>query len=132
MTRREMIAVAGAGIAASVTSGPTKAATGVRFGVRTPLPNVGLHERAMLVKKIGFDGIELGNEWMEKPLDFLEKELDGVGLAVSAIVGSIKLLDPDPEKRAQAIETDRRRLETAKALKADCVIEVPTFGANKF
>lgn len=127
-----MLSVAGAGITASVATVPVKAAPQVRFGVRTPLPNIGLHERALLVKQIGFDGIELGNEWMEKPLDFLQKELDGTGLAVSAIVGSIGLLDPDAEKRAKAVETDRRRLETAKTLKADCVIEVPTFGANRF
>ena len=86
----------------------------------------------MLVKKIGFDGIELGNEWAEKPLDFLQKELDGTDVAVSAIVGSIQLLNVDAQKRAQAVETDRQRLQVAKALKADCLIEVPTFGPNRF
>jgi hypothetical protein len=104
----------------------------VRFGVRTPLPDVGLPERALLVKRIGFDGIELGDDWSAKPLEFLQKELEGTGVAVSAIVGSIGLLNTDPEKRAKAIETDRRRLELAKALEAECLIEVPTFGPNRF
>lgn len=104
----------------------------VRFGVRSPLPNVGLRDRALLVKRLGFDGIELGPEWLDKPLEVLKQELEGTGVAVSAIVGSIGLLDTDAEKRARAIETDRRRLEWAKALNADCLIEVPTFGPNHF
>src|SRR5580704_1923755 len=114
MTRREIFSMAGAMAAGSMTIRPAAAGTSaVRFGVRTPLPNIGLRDRALLVKRLGFDGIELGNEWMEKPLDFLQKELDGVDLAVSAIVGSIGLLDIDAEKRAKAVETDRRRLEAA-------------------
>jgi sugar phosphate isomerase/epimerase len=80
----------------------------------------------------GYDGIELGNEWMDTPVETLRKELDGWGLAVSAIVGSIELLNTDPEKRAKAVETDRRRLRMAKELRADCLIEVPTFGPNRF
>jgi len=133
MTRRELMHVPGAMAAGGAALGrATGAPQGVRFGVRGPLPDVSLRERALLVKKLGFDGIELGNEWMEKPLDFLRGELDGTGAAVSAIVGSIELLSTDVEKRAKAIETDRRRLEMAKALKADCVIEVPTFGPNRF
>lgn len=132
MTRRELFSVAGMAMVGSAALKSAGAAAGVRFGVRTPLPNVGLRERAQLVKRLGFDGIELGNEYMEKPVEFLQKELDGTDLAVSAIVGSIELLDIDAEKRANAIETDRKRLEMAKTLKADCVIEVPTFGPNKF
>jgi sugar phosphate isomerase/epimerase len=120
--------LAGAAIAA-----PAPAAAGqVRFGVRTPLPNVSLRERAKIVKDAGYDGIELGNEWMDTPVETLQGQLDGSGLEVSAIVGSIELLSPDPEKRRAAIDTDRRRLKMAQALKASCVIEVPTFGANRF
>jgi sugar phosphate isomerase/epimerase len=134
MTRRDLLRVAGVALATEVTPRPASAATGgVRFGVRSPLPtNTSLRERAMLVKQIGFDGIELGNEWAEKPLDVLQKELDGTGVAVSAIVGSIQLLNIDAEKRAQAIETDRQRLQVAKALNASCMIEVPVFGPNHF
>ena len=133
MTRRSLLQVAGAALATDIASRPAKAATGqVRFGVRGPLPNTTLREQAMLVKRVGFDGIELNNGWAEKPLEFLQKELDGVGVAVSATVGSIQLLNVDAQKRAQAIETDRQRLQLAKALKADCVIEVPTFGPNHF
>jgi sugar phosphate isomerase/epimerase len=105
---------------------------GVKFGVRGPLPKTGLRERASLVKEIGFDGIELGAEWLDRPVEAIQKDIEGTGAAVSAIVGSIGLLDTDPAKRAQAIEVDRRRLQMARELKADCLIEVPTFGANKF
>lgn len=125
-TRRSLLALAGAAIAAPA------AARSVRFGVRGPLPKASLRDRARIVKDAGYDGIELGNEWMDTPVETLQKELDGSGLEVSAIVGSIELLNTDPEKRAKAIDTDRRRLQMAKDLKADFVIEVPTFGPNRF
>jgi sugar phosphate isomerase/epimerase len=110
---------------------------GVRFGVRTPLPSeLTLRERALLVKRLGYDGIELGNEWSDKPVEFLQDQLAGIGIAVSAVVGSIKLLDTDPLVRAlvraQAVQVDRQRLELARILGASDVIEVPVFGPNKF
>lgn len=104
----------------------------VRFGVRGPLPKGSLRERALLLGKIGFDGIELGAEWLNQPVDAIQKELYGTGVAVSAIVGSIALLNTDPAKRAQGIELDRQRLQMAHDLGADCLIEVPTFGPNRF
>jgi sugar phosphate isomerase/epimerase len=104
----------------------------VRFGVRAPLPNSSLRERAQLVKSLGYDGIELGPEWLRQPVEAIQKELDGVNLPVSAIVGSLKLLDPDPVKRREAIELDRQRLRMAKELGADCLIEVPVFGPNQY
>ncbi len=133
MTRRNLILGCGAAVAASaLTRSASAAPRGVRFGVRTPLPNEGLRERAQLVKRLGYDGIELGPEWLKQPVEEIQKQIDGIDIAVSAIVGSIGLLNMDLEKRAEAIEMDRRRLEMAKALKADCLIEVPTFGANRY
>lgn len=105
---------------------------GVRFGVRSPFAKAGLRERAKLVKDLGYDGIELGPEWLDQPVDSLRQTLDGTGVAVSAIVGSLQLLNPDPKLRAEAIELDRSRLRMAKDLGADCVIEVPVFGPNRF
>ena len=132
MTRRNLLKTTSAllaqGLAPPAHAGPVN----VRFGVRSPLPNVSLRERALLVKRLGFDGIELGREWLDKPVEAIQQELDGTGAAVSAIVGSIQLLSLDAGERAKAIETDRRRLEMAKALKADCLIEVPVFGPNRF
>ncbi len=105
----------------------------VKFGVRTPFPSaLTLRERALLLKRLGFDGIELGDEWTVQPLEAIEQQLAGTGIAVSAVVGSIQLLNLDSEKRKQAIETDRQQLEKARKLGAAAVIEVPVFGANKF
>lgn len=133
MTRRRLLKTAGAMLAGSTgTHGARAAPRAVRFGVRSPLPNVSLRERALLVKRIGFDGIELGPEWLNQPTEAIQKELEGTGVAVSAIVGSIGLLNTDPQKRAQAVELDRRRLQMAKDLQANCLIEVPTFGPNRF
>jgi sugar phosphate isomerase/epimerase len=118
-------ALGAASLRASVSQTP-------RFGVRTPFPNVSLRERALLAKRLGYDGIELGPEWLDQPVDAIQKELDGTDIAVSAIVGSLQLLNTDPLKRTQAIELDRQRLRMAKELKAGFMIEVPVFGPNQF
>ncbi len=137
VTRREFLAGCGvavgtAALASAAGQAPAETA-GVRFGVRTPLPEkLTLRERAQLVKKLGYDGIELGPEWLNQPVDAIQEQLAGIGIAVSAIVGSIKLLDPDPLVRAQGVELDRNRLEMARALGANDIIEVPVFGPNKF
>jgi sugar phosphate isomerase/epimerase len=135
-SRREFLssgggALAGAALAAGVMP-PGSPAHRVRFGVRSPLPDVSLRERALLVKRLGYDGIELGQEWLDQPVESIEQQLEGIGIAVSAVVGSIKLLDTDPQVRAQAVETDRKRLQMAQTLGASAIIEVPTFGPNKF
>jgi len=134
--RREFLAACGAAVGAATLAGARPAvpdAGRVRFGVRTPLPReMTLRERAQLIKKLGYDGIELGGEWLDQPVEKIQEQLAGVGIAVSAITGSIKLIDIDPQARAQAVETDRKRLEMAKVLGASDVLEVPTFGPNRF
>ncbi len=104
----------------------------VRFGVRTPFPNLPLRERAKLLRRLGYDGIELGNEWTNQPAVEIQSQLEGIGIAVSALVGSIELLNPDPKKRQAGVDLDRRQLDKAKQLGAQCVIEVPVFGENRF
>jgi sugar phosphate isomerase/epimerase len=137
VSRREFLAgcsaaLGGAALAAGAGHAMPEAGK-VRFGVRTPLPNeLTLRERAQLVKRLGYDGIELGPEWLNQPVESIQEQLAGIGIAVSAIVGSIKLLDTDPQVRAQGVELDRQRLEMARALGANDIIEVPTFGPNKF
>lgn len=132
MTRRGLLMAGGAALAARSGAAPDRGTRGVRFGVRTPLPDVSLRERAMLVHRLGYDGIELGHEWLKQPAEAIQEQLAGTGVAVSAIVGSIELLNTDPQKRAEGVELDKLRLRMAKTLGADCVIEVPVFGPNKF
>jgi len=132
MTRRGLLMAGSAALAAGHMGAQDKP-KGVRFGVRTPFPKaLSLRERAQLVHKLGYDGIELGQEWLNQPVEAIQEQIGGTGVAVSAIVGSIQLLDPDPRKRAEAVEIDRRRLRMARTLGADCVIEVPTFGPTRF
>jgi sugar phosphate isomerase/epimerase len=104
----------------------------VRFGVRGPFREKTIRERAQLLQKLGYQGLELGPEFLDRSADSILKEIEGTGIVISAIVGSIKLLELDPAVRAQAVETDRQRLEMAKALGASGVIEVPVFGPNRF
>lgn len=132
ISRRALLMAGGAALAARPSPAQSGAPRAVRFGVRTPFPKVSLRERAMLVRRLGYDGIELGPEWLNQPVESIQEQLAGTGAAVSAIVGSIELLDTDPQKRAEAVELDRRRLRMAKELGADCVIEVPVFGPTRF
>jgi sugar phosphate isomerase/epimerase len=113
--------------AATKSAGP-----GVRFGVRGPFKGNNLRQRALLLQRLGYQGIELGREFLDRPVDSILSDLAGTGIVVSAIVGSIQLLDPDPKVRAKAIELDRQRLEMARALGAMGLIEVPTFGECRF
>lgn len=115
--------------------GVSRAATGVpevRLAVRGPFPERDLRARAELLSRLGYQGIELGSEYLDQTADQILEELRGTGVAVSAIVGSIKLLDPDPEARAAAVSLDQERLALARQLGATGVIEVPTFGPCRF
>jgi sugar phosphate isomerase/epimerase len=105
---------------------------GVRLAVRGPFPQRDLRARAELLSRLGYQGIELGPEYLDQTADQIRQHLRGTGVSVSAIVGSIKLLDPDPGTRASAIALDRERLELARQLGAMGVIEVPTFGPCRF
>jgi sugar phosphate isomerase/epimerase len=105
---------------------------GVRLAVRGPFPESELRARAELLSRLGYQGIELGPEYLDQSAEQILRQLSGTGISVSAIVGSIKLLEPDPQVRAAAIELDRERLELARQLGAMGVIEVPTFGPCRF
>ena len=133
MLARRTLLAAGAALTAAAAQPPGGTPGHVRFGVRTPFPKeLSLRDRALLVKRLGYDGIELGPEWLNQPLADIQTQLAGTGVAVSAIVGSLQLLNPDPQKRAEAVELDRQRLRMAHDLGADCVIEVPVFGPDLF
>lgn len=102
----------------------------MRLGVRGPIPGQTLHERAEALKRTGFEGIELGPEWLDRPAEQIRADL--AGLAVTAIVGSIQLLRPDRAAREAAIQLDRERIRLARELGAEAVIEVPVFGPCPF
>jgi sugar phosphate isomerase/epimerase len=110
----------------------TNAGPGVLFGVRSPFGTDDLRKRALLLQRLGYDGIELGREFLDRSVGSILSDLKGTGIVVSAIVGSVQLLDPDPTVRAKAVELDRKRLEMARDLGAEAVIEVPTFGPCRF
>jgi sugar phosphate isomerase/epimerase len=105
---------------------------GVRLSVRGPFPLKDLRGRAEMLSRLGYEGIELGPEYLDQTADRILQQLSGTGVSVSAIVGSIKLLEPDPQAREAAIQLDRERLEMARRLGAAGVIEVPTFGPCRF
>jgi sugar phosphate isomerase/epimerase len=104
----------------------------MKLGVRGPIPGRTLREKAEALKRTNFDGIELGPEFLNTTPEEILKQLDGTGISVSAIVGSIGLLNTNMNARRDAIELDKRRLDMAARLKASGVIEVPVFGSPQF
>jgi len=118
--------------AAAGAARATVGSGGVRLAVRGPFPDDDLRARAELLSRLGYDGIELGPGYLDQTADQILEQLGGTGISVSAVVGSIKLLDPDPATRAAAVELDEERLELARQLGAVGVIEVPTFGPCRF
>src|SRR5262249_46013619 len=115
-----------------VRASPDDARRDVRLSVRGPFPDKDLRARAELLSRLGYQGIELGPEYLDQSADAILRQLEGTGIVVSAIVGSIKLLDPDPVARTAAVELDKKRLDLAHRLGAAGVIEVPTFGPCRF
>jgi sugar phosphate isomerase/epimerase len=122
-----VVGAADAPAEATTSPGPS-----VRFAVRGPFGTDDLRKRALLLQRLGYDGIELGREFLDRSVESILSGLKGTGIVVSAIVGSIQLLDPDPTVRAKAVQLDRKRLEMARALGAVAVIEVPAFGPCRF
>lgn len=129
------LALAGLGGCAQRSAAPPAAKPAppaVKFAVRSAFATDDLRERAQLLARLGYDGIELGREFLERPAAEILGALDGTRLEVTAIVGSLKLVDPDPEVRTKARELDRKRFLLAKELGAMGVIEVPMFGDYKY
>ncbi len=113
-------------------AGENRLKSRVRFGVRGPLPDISLRERALLLKRLGFEGIELGPEFLNQPVKNILSDLKDTGICVSAIVGSLGLLNPDPHERAKAVRLDLQRIKMAHELGASAIIEVPVFGPCRF
>ncbi len=133
MSRRKFIAGLSGAAVVSLASGLTFGESGRTedvppMGVRGPFPMKDLSERAELLARLGFQGIELGPEYLGMGVDGIRSRLKGSGIRVSAIVGSLKLLNPDPKVRADGVKLDRDRLRIAAELGASGVVEVPIFG----
>ena len=133
VSRRKFIAGLSGAAVFSLASGLSKAGQNREndvplMAVRGPFPSRDLGERAALLFRLGFQGIELGPEYLGMGVDGIRSRLRDSGIRVSAIVGSLKLLDPDPEVRAEGVKLDRDRLRMAAELGASGVIEVPIFG----
>ena len=140
ITRRKFLAAGSAAFAgAMLAAAPRGQATandtavGMRFSVRTPLPHISLRERALLVHRLGYQGIELGPEWLDQPVDAIKKELEGSGVSPAALCyGSHGggYISPDPAKRKKARADFKKVLDAAAALGSTGVIWVPCFNGE--
>ena len=98
----------------------------VKFGMVKE--NLSILEKFKLLKKLGFDGVE-----MDSPSELDQKEVlrarDESGLPIPGVVDSVHwrktLSDPDPNVRAQGLEGLMTALADAKAYGATTVLLVP-------
>ena len=66
--------------------------------MRAPFKTDDLHKRAVLLQCLGYDGIELGPEFLDRSVESILSDLKGTGIVVSAIVG----LTPIARSRSQS------------------------------
>ena len=85
----------------------------MRFGVRSRRPKVSLRERAALVHRLGYDGIELGQEW-QLAGKAIQEQLAGIGAAVSRDCGIDPAFGYGSGKRAKGVASDQRRLRMSQ------------------
>lgn len=142
INRRQLLGVAAAGVAAAVldrhplaaqeseaANGALKLKKAVKIGmVSGEAKDLPLEEKFALVKRIGYDGIELNSP---NTLDTKEvlAAIDKSGLPVHGLVDSVHwnqtLSDPDPEVRAKGLDALKTALRDAKAYGATTVLLVP-------
>jgi len=143
MTRRQLLGTAAAGLAlaamdrtrpafaaeTATTAGPLKLKKAVKIGmVSGEAKNLSLAEKFSLLKRIGYDGIELNS-----PNDLDVKEvlaaIDKSGLPVHGVVDSVHWNDTlshaDPAVRQKGVDALLTALSDAKAYGATSVLLVP-------
>ena len=88
LLRQGCIVLAGWSLANRVEGALRPGDPGVRFGVRGPFKGTNLRERALLLKRLGYQGIELGPEYLDKLQShrltrYLVKRLESLGHEVT-------------------------------------------------
>lgn len=144
LTRRQWLGAAAAGIALSASatseavaqaelnakaSGPLKLKKAVKIGmVGGEAKDLPLAEKFTLLKKIGYDGIELDSPNKLEVKEVLAA-IDKSGLPVHGVVDSVHwnqtLSDPDTAVRKQGLDALRTAIRDAKAYGATSVLLVP-------
>jgi sugar phosphate isomerase/epimerase len=102
---------------------------GIRFGYGS---KDDFRSKVKLWSRCGIETVELGPEAVAYGTAELKAILHDAGLAVSAIVGSLQLLNPERSRRDAGVALDLERLEICRELGASGLIEVPIFGANPY
>ena len=144
LSRRQWLAAAAAGLAISTaasrstvaqtepkseSTGPLKLKKAVKIGmIGGEAKDLPLAEKFSLLKKIGYDGVEL-----DSPNQLDAKEvlgaIDKSGLPVHGVVDSVHwnktLSDPDPSVRKQGLDALKTAIQDAKAYGASSVLLVP-------
>jgi hexulose-6-phosphate isomerase len=113
----------------SAASGPLKLKKAVKIGmVGGEVKDRPLAEKFALLKKIGYDGVELDSPNQLDAKDVLAA-IEKTGLPVHGVVDSVHwnqtLSDPNPAVRKQGLDALKTALHDAKAYGASTVLLVP-------
>jgi sugar phosphate isomerase/epimerase len=92
------------------------------------IPRQTLVDKLEWLEALGLDAVELHTESLTLPPREIKSAFATAPIAVSAIEGIPRLLDPDPAERETTKKTIRDRIALAGALGAVGVLIVPQFG----
>ncbi|MGC8668993.1 MAG: sugar phosphate isomerase/epimerase family protein [Chthonomonadales bacterium] len=133
MTRRELLAAAGAGLAATVAGEPAAGAQGVwkakKAVIWGMLPgSLSREDRFKLARDCGFDGIEAPPIADAAECDAMRKAAEGASIRIHSVIyggWDAPLSSPNPEVRQKGMQQVEAALESAHRMGADDILLVP-------
>ena len=142
VSRRDFIqsTLASTGVAAAALSSSSWLSAAVAAEAKMPklrlavkygmirVPDATVEQKLALVKKIGFEGVEI-----QAPGDINLQELvaasQATGVKIHGVIDkthwTVRMSDPDPKVRSEAVETLKQALRDAKTVGADTCLLVP-------
>jgi L-ribulose-5-phosphate 3-epimerase len=100
----------------------------VKYSMIRPRPEATVLEKFELVKKIGFEGLEIQAPGEVDPAEALAAS-KATGIKIHGVIDSVhwkvRLSDPSEEVRARAVAALKEAIAAAKAVGADTVLLVP-------
>ena len=135
LTRRELLkGLAGAGL---VTAGAPaiarkEPAKGFNLSLNSStIRPCGLEEKIQVAAQAGYQGIELWINELDEyasghSLEDLGKKIEDLGLRVPNIIGLWDCIPAEDEKRAEALNEVRRKIEQARKVKSEHIAFIPS------
>lgn len=133
MNRREFLSAAAALSAGAViadTPPQPMLRFAVKYGMIRPKPAGSIEDKFNLIKKLGFEGVEIDSPSSLNKEEALNAS-DRTGIKIHGVIDSVhwdkghRLSSPDPAARAKGLTALKGAIDDAKLVKADTVLLVP-------